>query len=379
MTLQVMKRISDVHHNLLQYWDIRYKKEAEVAAGNAAVASALAANFTGVSCDNCAVKGHTKDACWAMGGGKEGQAPKWWHAPKGKEPRQAIIDAWKATKAARFEKAVAAAAAVPPHAASAAPAPTHPTAAYTSPMAIYALSTFISDENADEGASPFSHSSHADDNMIPRFGCGKSAPPILNEHVIRTVVDVVDPPSIYAADATPLAADKHGVPTFLDTGASDHCVVNRARFVTYQEIEIEGSTALKQGGDFKVAGKGLAEFVVRIADGSQHIVQMEAIHTPGFAMNLISILTFDTRGLRGSWGNGRLSVLNQDGKIVIDGQIMRKMGRRRLYQVDVVDNKDGGDIVAAIAGRDRNQPTDLETWHPRFGHADVRVIKRMAE
>ncbi|KAJ7923810.1 hypothetical protein B0H13DRAFT_1864607 [Mycena leptocephala] len=91
-------------------------------------------------------------------------------------------------------------------------------------MAIYALSTFISDENADE-------------------------------------VDVVDPPSIYAADATPLAADKHGVPTFLDTGASDHCVVNRARFVTYQEIEIEGSTALKQGGDFKVAGKGLAEFV----------------------------------------------------------------------------------------------------------------------
>ncbi|KAJ7734115.1 hypothetical protein B0H16DRAFT_1327775, partial [Mycena metata] len=82
--------------------------------------------------------------------------------------------------------------------------------------------------------------------------------------------------------------------------------------------------------------------------------------------------------MRGSWGNGQLSVINKDGKIVADGKIAQRIGRRRLYQVDVVDGLDGGDVVAAIAGRDRNQPTDLESWHSRLGHADVRVIKRMA-
>jgi hypothetical protein len=50
-----------------------------------------------------------------------------------------------------------------------------------------------------------------------------------------------------------------------------------------------------------------------------------------------------------------------------------------LYDVEVVDDIDGQrPPVAAIAGRDRNQPTDLEGWHRRMVHADVRRIERMA-
>ncbi|KAF9264132.1 hypothetical protein L218DRAFT_251846 [Marasmius fiardii PR-910] len=41
------------------------------------------------TCQNCGVPGHSHDNCWAAGGGKEGKAPKWWKAPKGKEPRVA--------------------------------------------------------------------------------------------------------------------------------------------------------------------------------------------------------------------------------------------------------------------------------------------------
>ena len=29
-------------------------------------------------CNNCGKKGHWVKDCWARGGGKEGQAPKWW-------------------------------------------------------------------------------------------------------------------------------------------------------------------------------------------------------------------------------------------------------------------------------------------------------------
>ncbi|KAJ6456349.1 hypothetical protein C8R47DRAFT_1248874 [Mycena vitilis] len=99
MTLQVMKRLGDVLGMLNEYWDMRYKKAAEAAAAGA-VASALAASVpSGMSCGNCLSNGHTKEACWALGGGREGQAPHWWRAPKGKEPRQAMIDASKAAKA----------------------------------------------------------------------------------------------------------------------------------------------------------------------------------------------------------------------------------------------------------------------------------------
>ncbi len=51
------------------------------------------------------------------------------------------------------------------------------------------------------------------------------------------------------------------------------------------------------------------------------------------------------------------------------------VGSWTLYKVEVVD---GVDIVAAVVGaRSQNKPTDLETWHRRFGHGDVRVIKLM--
>jgi hypothetical protein len=151
--------------------------------------------------------------------------------------------------------------------------------------------------------------------------------------------------------------------------------------LTYQKVDLEGSTAVRSGGGFKVEGKGMAEFTVRVAGGSIQKILLDSLHTPDFGMNLISLPTLDTRGFRGEWGNGRLSVVSRDGVKVVDGQIVRTGGRRKLYQVDVVDNIDGGSgsVIAAIAGRNRNQPTDLETWHRRFGHGDVRAIKRMAD
>ncbi|KAJ7248547.1 hypothetical protein B0H12DRAFT_1072598 [Mycena haematopus] len=95
-------------------------------------------------------------------------------------------------------------------------------------------------------------------------------------------------------------------------------------------------------------------------------------------MNLILLPTLDTRGFLGEWGNGQMSVRGQDGKLLIDGRLAKSVGSRKLYEVNVVDEIDGQrSPVAAIAGRDRNQPTDLEGWHRRLVHADVHRIERM--
>ncbi|KAF7372370.1 Retrotransposon Ty1-copia subclass [Mycena venus] len=336
----VMTFVSDVTSNLLTYWGIVYKKEVEADIKNSAVMNALTVSILSrVTCNNCGIKGHTDLACWVIHGGKEGQAPKWWRAPKGKEPHQSFIDAARVARAAKVAKFTAATTTSTQH-----PAPAllaaNPTAAFTSPMPVYTLSNFISSDNADEA-------------------------------------DVGDPPSIYATDVNPEQAH---VMTFLDSGASENCVVNCAWFTTYKKLFLEGSTAVKSRGKFAVKGKGIAEFDVWLANGSVRRILVKALHTPGFAMNLISIPTLDTRGFQGTWGGSRLSVVSWDGTEIVDGLLMKEIGWRRLYQVDVVDKKDGGrGVVAAVAGCDRNQPTDLETWHQWMGHTDVCIIKRMAD
>jgi hypothetical protein len=218
-------------------------------------------------------------------------------------------------------------------------------------MAVYAMSVTTAD--LDEGASQL-HSSSTGDNNLLSFGRGGPGAPVLNEIVSRTVSDVVDhSPAIHTADAL------HVTPkvgcwcyTFLDSGASENCFVSRKCFLTYEPVAIEGSTAVK-GGRFTVAGKGLAEMTVQISDGSVHKIHVEALHTPGFAMNLISLPTLDTRGFHGEWGNGMLSVRNREGKLLIDGRLARSIGSRKLYDVDVVDDLDGQrPPVTAIAGRD---------------------------
>jgi hypothetical protein len=171
--------------------------------------------------------------------------------------------------------------------------------------------------------------------------------------------------------------DTPRLPSFLDSGATDTCVRSRKRFTTYRLEAIEGNTAV---GGFRVVGTGRARFDVRIEDGSTHTILLDAIHTPDFTMNLISVPKLDKRGLVGAIGGGRLTVSSRDGTRIIDGVLTKTEGGRELYEVEVVDTLDeeGDGVIAAIAGRNRDQPTDLETWHRRFGHSDVRVLERMA-
>jgi hypothetical protein len=109
IALQSLTITVEVISSLRQYWDIVYKKDVE--AGDTGVASALATNFSGGSkCGNCAVNGHSKDSCWSSGGGREGQAPDWWVAPPGKEPRPHLVEAFRAKHAAKRQAKQAAAA-----------------------------------------------------------------------------------------------------------------------------------------------------------------------------------------------------------------------------------------------------------------------------
>jgi hypothetical protein len=190
LMLQNFKFTYELVNELLSYWEISYGDEADAAQGN--VVNTLAATTNSIVCSNCAVNGHTKERCWALGGGQEGQARGRWVAPAGKEPRQQLVEAAKAARAAKWSARVTAtptAAAAQTTQAATAVAPVTeamtptPVAVFTSPMAVYAMSISIP-EDFDEGASRVC-SSGADDNDLLRLGRGGAGAPVLNEIVSR--------------------------------------------------------------------------------------------------------------------------------------------------------------------------------------------------
>lgn len=92
-------------------------------------------------------------------------------------------------------------------------------------------------------------------------------------------------------------------------------------------------------------------------------------------MNLISLPELDRQGFVGTWGQGRLDVTKEgSGKVILSGRLAQNKHSRRLYQVDVVEEETR---TVAASSRSRNKPTDLQTWHRRFGHSDIRAVQSL--
>jgi hypothetical protein len=223
LMLQNFKHTFELVNELMSYWEISYGVEVEDE--QAEVANPLAATANTLVCANWSVPGHTKERCWALGGGQEGQACGHGIAPAGKEPHQHLVEAARAAQAARWSTkngmaptATAVQAAVNPSA----PAETisAPTATYTSPIA-------STNEDLEKGASQI-HSLGTDNNDLLRSGRGGPSAPILNEIVSCTISDVVNhSPAIHVTDTLHVASKFNcWCYMFLDSGASENCFVS---------------------------------------------------------------------------------------------------------------------------------------------------------
>ncbi|KAJ8090689.1 hypothetical protein PM082_018251 [Marasmius tenuissimus] len=90
--------LDEVQHLIREYWGYSTKSQPKSSSNDPSAFAAPICEHCGnrrknnrprnqIICDNCDVPGHTRANCWAAGGGKEGKAPSWWEAPKGKEPK----------------------------------------------------------------------------------------------------------------------------------------------------------------------------------------------------------------------------------------------------------------------------------------------------
>ena len=211
---------------------------------------------------NCKRTGHTIEACYWLGGGREGQFPQSFRN------RDAALATLATAKAAH----------------KAHTAPTPPTVALANMSAShvsYALMAHID---------PISHDYNSD----------------------RTTTTPVEA----------LAVRIPGfIPTYANSGASDHCFVERHAFSDYEALSAprEGQSA-PVGGLFRIIGQGTVKKVVKTAAGTSELVFCRALHTPDLAANLISVGKFDEAGFTVVFTGGKAIFCDAGGREVLVGR-----------------------------------------------------------
>lgn len=343
---------ADAFTYLHTLWHEKEEERKEDERDTKRVKALMAANSQGVTttrgkssitCHNCNKIGHIARKCWAKGGGMEGQ----W--PKQNQPK----DAGTSAKLAHTDETDMA----PPK------------------------ETYVMSAKAGDRAST--------SRRIHKPKYTTDSPTRQNNPVLgdtsqggTRVEDVVKHVPSHNTVLKSECTACHGntrlysppapmIRTFLDSGASEHCWVQKSDFVDYTEVRGQaGSSAISgEAGRFAILGTGTVQFVTRI-NGEERVVQLRGVkHTPSFGHNLISLPTLDSRGMRGEWGQGMMTVRGPNGETVIRG-----FGRNKMYEVEVLES--GGTTVNYSRARDR--PADILTWHRRLGHVAIRRIIRMA-
>lgn len=245
-----------------------------------------------------------------------------------------------------------------------------------SPMATYVmsikagngLSTSISIPRPKSTADP---ANRQNDPILREAGQWETGKENVDKDVAsRTTVSKAN--CLICSSHTPL----YSIPTpaiqmFLNSGASEHCWVQRSDFVEYTEVHGQtGSSAISgEVGTFQIQGIGTVQFVTRVGD-TERIVHLQGVrHTPAFGHNLISLSTLDKRGMRGEWGLGRMTVRTTTGETILEG-----FGQSKMYGVVILES---GETTTNYS-RARDRPVDILTWHRRLGHISIRRILRMS-
>lgn len=164
------------------------------------------------------------------------------------------------------------------------------------------------------------------------------------------------------ADTTPTM---QGNVTYADSGASDHCFINREDFATYRNItETSGQTA-QANTRFKIIGRGTVYKNIT-HNGKTTVLELtDCLHTPDLTANLVSIGRLAQKGVIVSFTNDFVTFTNAGGKPFMSGSTSGGMYVLKL--------SNSPQLLIAHS-RSQSRPASFETWHRRLGHVgDVRL------
>ncbi|KAF5375887.1 hypothetical protein D9615_008209 [Tricholomella constricta] len=193
------------------------------------------------------------------------------------------------------------------------------------------------------------------------------------------------PEEIYSPATTDAAKDEkhspdttafittHPIHTFADSGASDHCFVDRAAFSEYEAFTTPHTgQAANKGGTFTILGRGTVKFTVKVEGKISHLLFKSALHTPSLAANLVSIARFDAAGYSITFSSGRANFTDPQGRVFMVGT-----GTNGLYKLEIT-HVAGVQPTHAMVARSQSTAVEMDVWHRRLGHAGIAKIREMA-
>ena len=156
---------------------------------------------------------------------------------------------------------------------------------------------------------------------------------------------------------------KHYGEWIVDSGATDHVIINRDHFMDYEEVDgIEIGTA-KKGLSMTVAGVGTARVILE----NDIILELKhALYVPTGQNNLISTDRMVENDLSLRFGKTK-NVIEKNGQLV--AEMRRKDG---LFFLTATRNR----AANIVSTKPRNT---METWHRRLGHLNEQDVKKLAD
>ena len=158
------------------------------------------------------------------------------------------------------------------------------------------------------------------------------------------------------------------VQTYVDSGASDHCFVNKSDFSAYVPFsETREGQAACRGAKFRICGKGTVVKTYMSKGKQTKLTFNNALHTPDFAANLISVGRFDAAGFRVVFNEAEATFFDPNGHIFISAPRLNGM-----YSLSTCE-------PVAMPARSHEHPTNIDLWHRRLAHTGVSLIENMAK
>ncbi|KAF7763932.1 hypothetical protein Agabi119p4_8469 [Agaricus bisporus var. burnettii] len=343
-TLYTTQTSRDAINQLMTHW-ARISRDRVTSPQTATSALQATANKPGrerqrsqLTCTNpnCRRRGHIIDDCYWPGGGKAGQFPPGFGKRGG-------------TRETTTANAVE----------------TTPTSNTPEPQ-VFALAAITEVPSTSTGTSTSTSDSVT---VVPRTSIPiqPTVPQNKVEMSSKELSGSNDVPT--SIPQTHYVLPQQSILTLLDSGASDHCFVDRDVFVKYKAI-VPPRTGNSAGKDstFAIEGTGTAEMWLNTGNITTKVVFSDSLHTPPLRSNLISVSKLVAKGASVSFKDNTAVVNNAEGREVLTA--VRKDG---LYIIPATFRSPTTSNIAQT----KRKAVPYDVWHRRLGHIPVNVIARM--
>ena len=192
----------------------------------------------------------------------------------------------------------------------------------------------------------------------------------------RSIDDTTHSPVAYSAGRSPIAYPDE-LPFILDTGATCHISPEPSDFKVLKDIPRHPVKGL---GGSAVYATGIGDIELHIASGHK-LKLSNVLYVPESRVRLISIVALNKSGdytthfnSNGCW------VTNKSNTVIVRGSLSTS---KRLYVLSTktpsVQHRKAPAISESANAALSTITPDLETWHRRLGHCNIRSIIDMAK